>query len=272
MPVKIRLTRQGRKKKPIYHIVIADSRAPRDGKFIERLGLFNPNTNPATIDLNFDKALDWLQKGAQPTDTCRAILSQKGVLMKKHLLEGARKGAFSIEEANARFDKWIKEKEAAVLATVNKLQKAKDDEAKKRLENETKIKETIAQEVAKKKAAATKEEAEEATTEEAQVAEDQQETVESAVETPAVEGKQEESTEATEEAPVVEDQQKTDEPVEETPAAEVQKEEVAEAVEETPVAEEKPAEVQDENAAETAKETSEPAAENNSNEEEKKDS
>ena len=99
MPVKIRLSKKGRKKLPYYHIVVADSRAPRDGKFVERIGLYNPQTNPATIELNFDRALDWLQKGAQPTDTCRAILSEQGVMMKKHLIEGAKKGAFSMEEA-----------------------------------------------------------------------------------------------------------------------------------------------------------------------------
>ena len=161
MPVKIRLTRQGRKKKPIYHIVVADSRAPRDGRFIERLGLFNPNTNPAKIDLNFDKALDWLEKGAQPTDTCRTILSQKGVLMKKHLLEGAKKGAFSEEEALKRFDKWIKEKETRLIAVSDKLQKEKDADIKRRLENESKIREAIAQEVARKRAAEAAEEEEE---------------------------------------------------------------------------------------------------------------
>jgi small subunit ribosomal protein S16 len=91
MPVKIRLARHGRKHRAYYHIVAADSRAPRDGKFIERLGNYNPNTNPATIELNFDKALQWLQNGAQPTDTVRAILSYKGVLMKKHLLDGVKK-------------------------------------------------------------------------------------------------------------------------------------------------------------------------------------
>jgi len=164
MPVKIRLTRQGRKKRPIYHIVVADSRAPRDGKFIERLGQFDPNQNPATIDLNFDKALDWLQKGAQPTDTCRVILSQKGVLIKKHLLEGVKKGAFSEEEANTRFDKWIKEKEAKIQAQVDKVKKATDDEARKRLESESKIREAMAEELSKKKEAeikkAEKEEAE----------------------------------------------------------------------------------------------------------------
>ena len=103
MPVKIRLARRGKKGYPFYHIVVADSRAPRDGKFIENIGSYNPNTNPATINLDFEKALDWLQKGAQPTDTCRAILSYKGVLMKKHLLGGVSKGAFTQEVAEAKF-------------------------------------------------------------------------------------------------------------------------------------------------------------------------
>lgn len=152
MPIKIRLTRQGRKRKPIYHIVVADSRAPRDGRYIESLGTYVPGTNPATIDLNFEKALDWLQKGAQPTDTCRAILSYKGVMMKKHLLDGARKGAFSIEEADARFDKWLKEKEAKIQEKVTSVEKSKQAEAKKRLDVETKVKEAMAQEVAKKRA------------------------------------------------------------------------------------------------------------------------
>ena len=107
MAVKIRLARHGKKGFAFYHIVAADSRAPRDGKFIEKLGTYNPNTNPATIDLNFEKALGWLQKGAQPTDTCRAILSYKGVLYKKHLLGGVAKGAFTEAEAEARFNKWL---------------------------------------------------------------------------------------------------------------------------------------------------------------------
>jgi small subunit ribosomal protein S16 len=105
MPVKIRLSRHGKKRKPYYHIVIADSRAPRDGKLIERVGSYNPNTNPATIELDFDRALDWLLKGAQPTDTCRAILSYTGVLMKKHLLNGVKKGALTEEEAEVRFSR-----------------------------------------------------------------------------------------------------------------------------------------------------------------------
>lgn len=154
MPVKIRLARHGRKAKAIYHIVVADSRAPRDGKFIEKLGLYNPNTNPATIDLNFDKALDWLQKGAQPTDTCRSILSTKGVLLKKHLLEGAKKGAFSEEEANNRFESWLKDKEQKIRTQSEKIVKDKESADKERLEQEKKINEERAAELAKKKAAA----------------------------------------------------------------------------------------------------------------------
>ena len=150
MPVKIRLSKKGRKKLPYYHIVVADSRAPRDGKFVERIGLYNPQTNPATIELNFDSALDWLHKGAQPTDTCRAILSEKGVMMKKHLLEGAKKGAFSPEEAEARFQKWLNDKEAKLKSQSDKLSDVKSAEAKKRFEAETKVKEAKAAALAKK--------------------------------------------------------------------------------------------------------------------------
>ena len=122
MAVKIRLARHGKKGYAFYHIVAADSRAPRDGRFIEKLGTYNPNTNPATIDLDFEKALDWLQKGAQPTDTCRAILSYKGVMYKKHLLGGVAKGAFTETEAEARFNKWMEaEKAGKIEAKTNKL-------------------------------------------------------------------------------------------------------------------------------------------------------
>jgi small subunit ribosomal protein S16 len=114
MPVKIRLQRHGKKDYAFFHIVVADSRSPRDGKFIEKLGIYNPNTNPATIELNLDSALDWLNKGAQPTDTCRAILSYKGVLYKRHLLGGVKKGAFTLEEAEKRFQAWLTEKEAKI--------------------------------------------------------------------------------------------------------------------------------------------------------------
>ena len=142
MAVKIRLARHGKKGYAFYHIVAADSRAPRDGKFIEKLGTYNPNTNPATIDLDFGKALDWLQKGAQPTDTCRAILSYKGVMYKKHLLGGVAKGAFTETEAEARFNKWMEAKAGKIEAKTNKLA------------TEAKIKEERAAAIAEKKAAA----------------------------------------------------------------------------------------------------------------------
>src|SRR6056297_954552 len=179
MPVKIRLTRRGRKKLPYYHIVVADSRAPRDGRYIESIGTYSPITNPATIELDFDRALDWLQKGAQPTDTCRAILSYKGVLMKKHLLEGVKKGALTEEQAEERFQSWLKEKESKIEAKREQIRKGVADDDKKRLEAETKIREARAEELAKRNAEAAAEEAkanaeetEEAKTEDAPEAEE----------------------------------------------------------------------------------------------------
>lgn len=150
MPVKIRLQRQGRKKKPFYHVVIADSRAPRDGKYIERLGIYNPNTNPATIEINFDRALSWLQKGAQPTDTCRAILSYNGVLYKNHLLNGVKKGAFDEATAEVKFNEWQTQKEAKILNKKEELATKKQERTKKRLDAEIKINENRAQEIAKR--------------------------------------------------------------------------------------------------------------------------
>ena len=154
MAVKIRLARHGKKGFDLYHIVAADSRAPRDGKFIEKLGTYNPNTNPATIDLNFEKALDWLLKGAQPTDTCRAILSYKGVMYKKHLLGGVAKGAFSESDAEAKFNKWLSEKQTKIENKTNKLASDAKSAEKSRLAAETKTKEERAAALAEKKAAA----------------------------------------------------------------------------------------------------------------------
>ncbi len=120
MSVKIRLQRRGRKKRPFYHIVVADARAPRDGRFIEKLGTYNPMTSPATIDLDRDAAFEWLMKGAQPTDTARAILRFKGVLYKKHLDRGVKKGALTQEQADAKYQAWIDEKEAKIASRVEK--------------------------------------------------------------------------------------------------------------------------------------------------------
>src|SRR5512133_3321415 len=127
MAVKIRLARKGRKKLAYYHIVVADSRSPRDGRYIEKIGNYNPLTNPATVELDFDKALGWLQNGALPTDTCRAILSSKGVLMKKHLLEGVKKGAFDENEANRRYEEWTNLNLAKVEAKLSHLEKSQED-------------------------------------------------------------------------------------------------------------------------------------------------
>ncbi len=151
MSVKIRLARKGRKKKAYYHIVVADSRAPRDGRFIEKLGIYNPITNPATIELDFESTLDWLQKGAQPTETCRAILSYKGVLMKKHLMEGVKKGAFNEEEAEKRFQLWLKEKDTKIEAKKAGIEKSQEDEKNIKLEAEKEINEARAAELAKRR-------------------------------------------------------------------------------------------------------------------------
>ena len=154
MPVKIRLSRQGKKGYAFYHIVAADSRAPRDGKYIERLGSYNPNTHPATVELDFDKALTWLNNGAQPTETCRNILSHEGVLLKKHLLEGVKKGAFPETEAEARFDKWKNEKQSKIETVKNEANKRKNELTRKTKDEEVKAKEATAKKVAEKLAAA----------------------------------------------------------------------------------------------------------------------
>ena len=144
MATKIRLQRFGKKGKPFYHVVVADARAPRDGKFIERLGSYNPNTNPATIEINFEKALDWVNKGAQPTDTCRAILSYKGILYKKHLEGGVKKGALTPEQAEAKFAQWLEGKTGKIEGKKENLKNSKEEAKKAILLAEAKKKEEIA--------------------------------------------------------------------------------------------------------------------------------
>lgn len=217
MPTKIRLQRHGRKGYPFFHIVVADSRSPRDGKNIEKLGTYNPNTQPATIDINFDSAVNWIMSGAQPSDTCRAILSYKGVLYKKHLQGGVKKGAFDQAEADKRFAAWVADKENLIIKGAEAVVKSKQALKKDLLAAEAKKNEAIAAKVAAKKVPVAEVVAEEV--EEAPVAE---EVVEVAVEATAV------AEVAIEEAPVAEVA------VEEVPVAEV-------AVEEAPVAEEAPA-------------------------------
>src|SRR5690554_3935728 len=165
MATKIRLQRHGKKGRPFYHVVIADSRSPRDGKFIERIGSYNPNTNPATIDLNFESALSWIQKGAQPTDTARAILSYKGVMYKKHLLDGVKKGAFDEAAAEAKFEEWLKGKDAKIEGKKDNLAKSKEDAKKAALEAEAKKKEEMAKALEAKNTPPAEEVAEEGTEE-----------------------------------------------------------------------------------------------------------
>ena len=153
MATKIRLQRGGRKNYAFYSIVIADVRAPRDGKFTEKIGTFNPNTNPATVDLNFERALYWVENGAQPTDTVRNILKAEGVYMMKHLKGGVKKGAFDEAACQQKFEAWKSAKDQKFEAVRNSVAKAKQDAASKELEAEKKINETIAKKVAEKKAA-----------------------------------------------------------------------------------------------------------------------
>ena len=152
MATKLRLQRRGRKNHPFYQIIVADSRAPRDGKYIERIGSYNPNTNPATITLDFERALHWLQTGAEPTDTVRNILSREGVLMKKHLLGGVTKGAFTAEDADRKFEEWLGNKEKTVESVKSADEEKQRAQDKARLDAEKKSNQARADELAKKKA------------------------------------------------------------------------------------------------------------------------
>ncbi|MGO3706541.1 MAG: 30S ribosomal protein S16 [Mesonia hippocampi] len=139
MPVKIRLQRHGKKGKPFYWIVAADSRAKRDGKFLEKLGVYNPNVNPAIIELNVDSAVQWLHNGAQPTETARNILSYKGALLKHHLAGGVRKGALTEEQAEEKFNAWLAEKEGKISQKKDNLSKAEEEAKAKALEAEKEV-------------------------------------------------------------------------------------------------------------------------------------
>lgn len=157
MATKIRLQRHGRKKRAFFHIVVADSRAPRDGRFIEKLGTYNPITNPATIDINVDKAVKWMSNGAQPSDTARAILSYKGVLYKHHLQVGVRKGALTQEQADAKFAEWVAAKESKVNEKRSNLASAKSNQRAEALKAEAKKREEIAAKVLAKQSTLTEE-------------------------------------------------------------------------------------------------------------------
>ncbi len=213
MPVKIRLQRRGRKKRPFYHIVIADSRSPRDGRFIEKIGVYNPMTAPATIEVDHEKALSWLANGAQPTHTVNAILRYKGVMYKKHLQRGVAKGAMTQEEADQKFAAWLEQKEASAAKAIEK-QKAAKEALKKEQFGE--IPQIFKEEAPAEEAPAAEEATEEAPAEEAPAAEEATEEA-PAEEAPAAE-------EATEEAPA-EEAPAAEEATEEAPAEEAAPEE-----------------------------------------------
>lgn len=153
MPTRIRLQRKGKKGQPFYHLVVADGRAPRDGKFIEKLGTYNPLTDPATISIEFDRALYWVQQGAQPSETARSILSKEGVMLKDHLIKGIKKGALTEEQVEEKFQAWKKEKVEKLDQIAKDKELSAKDLKKKRLEEERKINEARAEELAKKLAA-----------------------------------------------------------------------------------------------------------------------
>lgn len=154
MAVKMRLQRFGKKGQPFYHIVIADGRAPRDGRFIEKIGTYNPLPNPAEIAIDMDKAIQWLHNGAQPTDTVKAILSYKGVLYRNHLLKGVAKGAMTLDQAEEKFEAWMKDKEQRINAKLNEKDQKRRATQRERLEAEKKINEARQAEIARKRAAA----------------------------------------------------------------------------------------------------------------------
>jgi small subunit ribosomal protein S16 len=154
MPLKIRLQRQGKKKQPFYHIVVADSRSPRDGRYVERLGTYDPKFDHDGVVINSEKTLEWMEKGATPTDTCRNLLSDKGIMFKKHLLRGVKKGLFSMEDADAKFVKWEQDKTKLVTEHKEKKENAHKDAYKQRYEAEKAVRDAKAKAIQEKKAAA----------------------------------------------------------------------------------------------------------------------
>jgi len=222
MPVRIRLQRHGKKGKPFYWIVAADSRSKRDGKFLEKLGIYNPNTNPATIEVKVDNAVEWLQNGAQPSHTAKRILSYKGVLLKHHLLGGVAKGALTEEDAQKKFEAWVKDKELAVASKAKTLDQAKEKAREEALKAE--------KEVSDKRALA----AVEAETEVAKEGTEGADAVAEGTEAPAEVAESKEETPAEE---TLAEETKTEEPQAEAPAEEAPAEEVAEAAAEEAKAE-----------------------------------
>ena len=261
MATRLRLQRHGKKGKPFYHVVAADARAPRDGRFIEKVGTYNPNTNPATIEVKHDRALYWLQVGAEMSDTVRALMKYKGVVYHNHLLNGVKKGAFTEEEAQKRFEKWMADKNAKVQSKIDALASASDKEKAARLKAEQEV--NAAREAAQQAAENAAAEAEAAAAAEAAG----EAAAEAGEEAPAAEA-------AAEEAPAAEAAAE-ETPAEEAPAAEAAAEEApaeeapaAEAAAEEAPAEEAPAA---EAAAEKAPAEEAPAEEESNDEEKKED-
>ena len=243
--VRIRLQRHGRKKRAFYYIVAADQRAPRDGRFIERIGSYNPNTNPATIDLDLDASVRWLQEGAVPTDTCKAILSYRGAMYKNHLLKGVKKGALSEEEANKKFDAWMEQKNAQIESKRSSLDEAAAKKAAEDHKREQEVKLAREKAIQEKNSPLAEEVVnEDAPAEEAAIEEAPEAKAEEAVTEEAPEAKAEEA--ATEEAPEAKaEETPAEEAKEETPADEAEKAEetpAEEAKEETPADEAEKAE------------------------------
>ena len=223
MPTKIRLQRKGKKGQPFYHLVVADGRAPRDGRFIERIGTYNPMTHPATIEINFDRSLYWVQVGAQPTDTARSILSSKGVMLKHHLLKGVQKGAHTEEQAEEKFQEWLKEKQEKLEQVRKDSELSEKEKAKKRLEEEKKINEARAAELSKKRAKENLKVEEQSTTGADEVKEEKAEVKESQAEEPKKEEPKAEEPKA--EEPKKEEPKKEEPKAEEPKAEEPKKEE-----------------------------------------------
>ena len=196
MATKIRLQRHGKKGYPFYHVVVADSRAKRDGKFIEKLGVYNPNTNPATIDINFDQALNWVQVGAEMSDTARAILSYKGVLYKNHLIKGVKKGALTEADVEKKFESWLKDKAAKIEAKRDSILSTSEKAEKDRLTAEKAVSDARAKEIAAKNTPPVEEETPEAEakTEEAPKVEEAKAEAPKTEETPKAEAKTAEET------------------------------------------------------------------------------
>ena len=206
MPVRIRLQRHGKKDKPFYWIVAADGRAKRDGRYLEKIGIYNPNTNPATVELDIDQAVKWLENGAQPSDTARTLLSYRGAMMKHHLNGGVTKGAFSQEEADKRFAAWLEEKQAKIQAKIDGLDKDQASDLAQRMEAEKAVNQKRiddltaapeAEEAAEGETAETS--AEEVTASETEAPQEEVAVEEAAEETPAVEEPKAEEAPANEE-------------------------------------------------------------------------